>query len=131
MAYYDRPPWARLAQRALLGARYLSLFGVGVVTLLFEDPALVLVGWGLIGTSAAAIFGVLTGLYRWEWVALLPMAAALGAAEVLLVRMGGSSYAVLGLLSVVIFSLVDRWVHLTRVANRQRAIPRPRVRKKA
>lgn len=126
VAYYDVPPWARIAQRTLLSFRYLALAGIGLLCL-FLVPVPTIIGVVLLLTSFSAFYGVLSRRYRWEWVALPPMVSALLIA--VLVLMGDADFPVLLLVATLALMLADRWVHLTRVASEQRELTPRRYRR--
>ena len=69
--YISEPPIAKVAQRLALIATYVGMFVVGFVSVTAVTVAfLAPFGWALMAVSALAIFGVATGWYRFEWIAL-------------------------------------------------------------
>lgn len=123
MAYIDSPPWAKWAQRVALSLRYgfTAVVG-GLATQLTSHGATAqLAGYVILASSLVCLLGVSLHRYRLEWVALSPLVAALAATAVMM--SGRVSGVVAFLIAALAATLLDRIVHLTRVAMRLRRLP--------
>ena len=117
-AYLLAPPWAKQADRALLTVQYTSLALLGLFALNGVMPgnfASLLFGGVLLVGALSSLFGVMTRLYRWEWVALWPMVASLLGFIVLFVQ--DHRWTAVTLLFGLIAPLLHRWVRLHVLAN--------------
>ena len=120
MPYITEPPWARWGQLGALATRYALLLALGYAAthLTAHGPRLVIAGWVVTVTAAAALAGVLGHYYRAEWVALSPMIAGLAWVAILI---RGSADQIVTLLVVALAAAqLDRLVHLSRVAHKLR-----------
>lgn len=126
-AYLREPPWARHAQRAIFATEYVLVSFTGLLTTLLThtQPQMTYIGWILIVTGISGVFGVLSGFYRFEWVGLSPMVAALLCAGILVYPR--SSLVVITLIFALSLSMMSRLLHLTLVASRLRKLPGERV----
>lgn len=117
--YIVEPPLAKVAQRLALIATYIGMFIVGFVSVTAVTVAfLAPFGWALMVLSTVAVFGVATGWYRFEWVALpfIITICLIKAITLLPVTVGfGAS-----LLFAVAMHMSYRLIYLTIVAKRLR-----------
>ena len=111
MPYIKQPPWARYAERAVITLAYALLiwFGIGIESI---DTVSYMIALVQIVSGLTAIFGVLTGRYRWEWVSLSPLIASTLAASVLMSHGNGVLFVII---AAVMFT--HRFIHLTAVAQ--------------
>lgn len=120
-AYVREPPMAKLGQRISLLLRYASIVLLGIFCLFYSIPLIIPIGWVLISTGLSSIIGVLSGNYRWEWVALAPMVSALLIAAIVILPVSAGISVML--LMALAFSLIDRLIHLSIVAHILRKAP--------
>lgn len=117
--YITEPPVARLAQMVALIATYTGMFIVGYVSVTAVTVAyLVPFGWALMILCAVAVFGVLSGYYRFEWGALpfIVTICLVKAITLLPVTVGfGAS-----LLFAVAMHMTYRMIYLTVIAKKLR-----------
>ena len=119
--YVSEPLIAKIGQRLALLLTYLSLFGVGFVSVTALTVAyLVPFGWALMVFTVLAIFGVITGYYRFEWVSL-PFMIALCAIMAVMLWPVTIGFAV-WLLIAVISQMVYRLIYLTFIAQALRKL---------
>jgi hypothetical protein len=125
VAYIESPPWAKWAQRVALSMRYVATGIVGALATQVDvyGPAMPWAGWVVLLSSMAALVGVLAHYYRAEWIALSPLTAGLLAAGVILAGSPASTGIGTFLVLALAITLLDRIVHLTRVAMRLRRMP--------
>lgn len=112
--YMTEPPWAKHGQRLALLLRYLSIILLGIFCLFYSIQWVPLVGLVLITTGLAASIGVITGYYRFEWISIGPMTAALLVAAILVWPF--SAGIVEALIFALAFTQVDRLIHLTAIS---------------
>lgn len=121
-AYSTEPRWSKIAHRVLYILRYGLVAVIGVLALT-EEPDIYLdaVGWVLILTGLMAVFGAISGHYRFEWVALPPMISALLIAGILVAT--SAAPVIVCLVFVLALSLGVRLLFLTNLASRLRKLP--------
>ena len=112
MPYIRQPPWARYAERIIITLAYLLILGFGLG---LTGPTVFVISAVQIIGSMTALFGVLTGRYRWEWVSLCPLIASLLMASVLMSHGNGVVFII-----VTSLLLLQRFLYLTAVAKRLR-----------
>ena len=120
-AYVREPPIAKLGQRISLLLRYASIVLLGIFCLFYSIPLIIPIGWVLITSGISSVIGVFSGNYRFEWVALAPMIAALLIAAIVIFP--SSAGITVMLLLALAFSLIDRLIHLSIVAHILRKAP--------
>lgn len=121
MPYIKQPKLAKTSEKLALSMAYAMLLIVGILAMGY--PLTPTGFWfGLVEAlcSASAIFGVLSGHYRWEWVILPVLIASQLISAILLVHLI-SPFSVLYILAVMFF-LGRRLIHLTAVAHYLRSI---------
>ena len=121
MPYIKQPKWAKTGEKFALSMAYTMLLVVGVLAMLYPlTPAGFWFGLVDALCSASAIFGVLSGRYRWEWVVLPVLIASQIISAILLVHFI-NPFSILYIFAIVFF-LGRRLVHLTAVAQYLRSI---------
>lgn len=119
--YVSEPLIAKIGQRVALFLSYLSLFGVGFVSVsAITSVYLVPFGWVLMAFTALAILGVITGYYRFEWISL-PFMIALCAIMAVMLWPVTTGFAV-WLLIAAISQMVYRLIYLTFIAQALRKL---------
>lgn len=119
--YVSEPLIAKLGQRIALLLTYLSLFGVGFVSVTTLTVAyLVPFGWALMAFAVIAVLGVVTGYYRFEWISL-PFMITLCAIKAVTLWPVTTGFAV-WLLIAVISQTIYRLIYLTFIAQALRKL---------
>lgn len=119
--YVSEPLIAKIGQRVALFLTYLSLFGVGFVSVTAVTSAhLVPFGWALMVFAIIAILGVITGYYRFEWISL-PFMIALCAIKAVMLWPVTVGFAVWVLIAVI-SQMVYRLIYLTFIAQALRKL---------
>ena len=119
--YVSEPLIAKIGQRIALFLTYLSLFVVGFVSVTAVTVAyLVPFGWALMVFAVAALIGVLTGYYRFEWISL-PFMITLCAIKAVALWPVTVGFAV-WVLVAVIGQMIYRFIYLTFVADALRKL---------
>lgn len=119
--YVSEPLIAKLGQRIALLLTYLSLFGVGFVSVTVVIVAyLVPLGWALMVFAVLAIIGVITGYYRFEWISL-PFMITLCTIMAIMLWPVTIGFAV-WLLIAVISQMNYRLIYLTFIAQALRKL---------
>lgn len=121
-AYVKEPPLAKWVQRVTFHGRYLAVIILGLICFGMSTPGMSLLAVPLILTGLVAEFGVLTGRYRYEWVALPFMAMCLGLAATFLFATTATGFTVWLLVALVLTNF-DRFVYLTLLAKQLRGLP--------
>lgn len=119
-AYVKQPPIAKYMQRVALIGTYVALLICGLVAItILETPWMDAFGWVLAASSCVAIFGVITGLYRFEWSALPFVNTSTLAMAILL--WVGTDFAKFLLIGIALYSTY-RFIHLWIVAKTTREL---------
>lgn len=119
--YVREPLIAKLGQRIALLLTYLSLFGVGFVSVTTLTVAyLVPFGWALMAFAVIAVLGVITGYYRFEWISL-PFMITLCTIMAIMLWPVTIGFAV-WLLIAVISQMNYRLIYLTFIARALRKL---------
>ena len=121
MPYIKKPKLATLGERFVLSGAYTMLLAAGVLTMFY--PLTPEGFWfGLVQTlcAASAVFGIITGRYRWEWVVLPILIAGQIISAILLFKLVTPFFTVYML--AVMFFLGRRLIHLTAVAQYLRSV---------
>lgn len=119
--YVSEPLIAKIGQRVALFLTYLSLFGVGFVSVTAVTLThLVPFGWALMVFAIIAILGVVTGYYRFEWISL-PFMIALCAIKAVMLWPVTIGFAVWVLIAVI-SQMVYRLIYLTFIAQALRKL---------
>ena len=119
--YVSEPLIAKIGQRISLLLTYLALFGVGFVSVAaITSVYLVPFGWALMVFTVLAIFGVISGYYRFEWISL-PFMIALCAIMAVMLWPVTTGFAV-WLLIAVISQMIYRLIYLTFIAKALRKL---------
>jgi hypothetical protein len=85
MPYLEAPPWAKVADRAVLALQYAACICMGLLAAFIrEEPGISVVGWVILASSIPCAVGAITGRWEVESIGLWPLAAALLAALVLI-----------------------------------------------
>ena len=114
--YIKQPKWATQSEKFVLSSAYSMLLVAAVLTMIMPlTPEGFWFGLAQALCSASAIFGIISGRYRWEWVPL-PVLIACQLISAVLLYPVVSPFFVLYMLAVMFF-LGRRHIHLTVVAH--------------
>ena len=114
--YIKQPKWATQSEKFVLSSAYSMLLVAAFLTMIMPlTPECFWFGLVQALCSASAIFGIISGRYRWEWVPL-PVLIACQLISAILLYPVVSPFFVLYML-VVMFFLGRRGIHLTVVAH--------------
>lgn len=119
--YVDTPPLSMILHRVSLFTRYSVLAIMGLIFTLAFSGFLIPVGYGILTLGVVSAVSVMLSQYRWEWVALLPLAGLCIIAAILLFE--ASTGVVIMLLIVAVASMIERYYHLFNVAKTLRQLP--------
>lgn len=121
MPYIKNPTWAKTFERFALTVAYTMLLIAGILTMFYPlTPTGFWFGLAQTLCSASAVFGIISGRYRWEWVVLPVLVAIQLISAIVLVNLVTSFFTVYML--AVMFFLGRRLIHLTAVAQYLRSI---------
>ena len=73
MPYIQKPRWAKVAEKTLFAITYSLLMVQG--WMYFTLAPMGWIGLVCVVLALSCLFGAVTGRYRWEWVAVGPLAA--------------------------------------------------------
>lgn len=112
-AYLAAPPWARCAEKTIFVLVYVLIVINGFFFATLAPMGWL--GWVVVISALSCVFGVITGRYRWEWVALSPLIAAM-LIGVIIVNTAMLPYSIIFVV-IVALKLVRRGIHLTLIAR--------------
>jgi predicted cobalt transporter CbtA len=111
MPYLLAPPAAKFLDRAVLTLQYLACIGMGLLTALIrEEPGLSFIGWVILASSVPCALGAVLGRWEIESIGLIPLAAAIVGALVI-ISLGPTS-VVFWVVIAFACALVRQWIRL-------------------
>lgn len=113
--YIHTPRWAKVVQYTIMVSIYVLIVMLGSLAIRDFSFPVELAGYVLILTGSLSLFSAVSRRYRFEWVSLSPMAAA-----VAILAVSREHWPLTVALWLVTFMLCSRVLELSLVASRLR-----------
>lgn len=113
--YIHTPQWAKTVQYVIMMGVYTLIVALGLLAIRDFSFPVELAGYTMILTGSLSVFSTVFRRYRFEWVSLSPMAAA-----VAILAVSREHWPLTVALWLVTFMLCSRLLELSLVASRLR-----------